>query len=143
MATMLKKLRPTSTPCNVVRALSWMALCVGCGGPPAAEQPSSRVAPDGASDEAVSASLIDGDPLGDEAPTPAKPADPMARCEGGQCFRCGDNICPESFYCDSGNGCAWLPQCTGGRLSCECLESQLKGCRCDDTDGHPTVSCEK
>lgn len=137
---MHKKLRSFSMPWKVVRPLSWVALCMGCGSPPAPEQPPTRVSnSDG--DEAASTSLVDGDPLGDE-PAPNERTDPMARCEGGQCFQCGGSICPEGFYCDSGNGCAWLPQCTGSRLSCECLEAELQGCRCDNSGGHPTVRCD-
>lgn len=113
---------------------------VGCGAPPEAETPTSQAneAPEDSGE--TSAPLIDGDPLGEDR-RPASEPDPMARCAGGQCFRCGDSLCPDGFYCDSDNACAWLPQCTGARSSCECLLTHLDGCTCEDSDGHPTVSC--
>lgn len=123
--------------------VAWAVLAMGgCGSPPEAASPNGDSSQQSNGDESASAPLIEGDPLGEQT-TPSRESDPMARCEGGQCFQCGDSICPEGFFCDSDSTCAWLPQCTGSRLSCECLESHIKGCRCQNNGGHFAVSCSE
>lgn len=131
---------------NVLRPLCYAAplSALACGGPPDAQSPQSE--PRANSDESTSRELepplSEGDPLegGEERQPPAALA-PLARCEGGQCFECGDNLCPEGFYCDANATCAWLPQCTGAQLTCACLTSKLTGCSCKDDSDHLTLSC--
>jgi hypothetical protein len=128
-----------------VERLSLWVLCGvmtlgGCGSPPEAKPATGAHDTTSTIGEDTYTPLSDGDPLAEQSPSKHEP-DPMDRCEGGQCFQCGETICPEGFYCDSKNTCAWLPQCTGTRLSCECLQSQLKGCTCDDAGGHLAVAC--
>lgn len=136
---------------NVLRAQSSTATmscaaaltALACGGPPSAQTPQSgaEVNSDEATARDLEPPLSEGDPLGDEKHEPAPELAPSARCEGGQCFECGDNLCPEGFYCDANEACAWLPQCTGAQLTCACLTSKLSGCSCTSESDHLTVSC--
>lgn len=143
---MVTESRPRSTlvqtGCNQFLLLMGLLSSISCGSPSPAQSPTTVAHGESNDSNDTSGPLLEGDPLG-EQDTPAPEPDPMARCEGGQCFQCGDAICPEGFYCDSDSACAWLPQCAGTRLSCDCLEKQLAGCTCENSQGHPTVSCSE
>jgi hypothetical protein len=69
-----------------------------------------------------------------------------SECEDGTCFACGDDYCPNGFYCDdnapSGAGCSWLPECAE-EATCSCVENALgEGCTCEERDGGVHVACE-
>jgi hypothetical protein len=64
------------------------------------------------------------------------------QCSDGQCFRCGESICSEGFYCDASLGsCGWLPECAGSGLTCACLSKAMPDCSCAEEHGNLVVSC--
>lgn len=133
--------RPTLGP--LVRPLFTLGLYVsGCGGTPAPASPSDDMAREEAPSADADPLPASDDPLGPPLEKPATSA--TGRCEEGQCFTCGDAICPESFYCDEALGsCAWLPECTGRNSTCECLSKTLSDCSCREESGHLVVSCSR
>ncbi len=69
-----------------------------------------------------------------------------SECADGTCFACGDDYCPNGFYCHDnapgGAGCSWLPECAE-TATCSCVESALgDGCTCEERDGGIHVTCE-
>lgn len=124
---------------RVLVTFPWVAVCVvACGG-----ANSSPSAPHNDNSERAS-SRLDGeeqsDPLApmDEAP----PRLTREQCSDGQCFRCGDSICSEGFYCDAALGsCGWLPECASSGLTCSCLTKAMPDCSCTEEQGHLVVSC--
>lgn len=136
---------PTATRALARSALtlSFFTFC-GCGSPAEAEhpRPDTEPASDGSAERTLEP-LDEGDPLANGPETAStKPAEPEQRCAEGQCFQCGETLCPDGYYCDAASAaCGWLPECIGPKFSCACLLTYLEGCSCTDDDGHPTVEC--
>ncbi len=113
---------------------------LACGGPNPTETPKSEGASDQTRDTSDTLDPLGGDPLGPAESSETPPG--SGRCTEGQCFQCGDAICPEGFYCDVAlSACGWLPACTAKELTCECLTRNLNQCSCSDDEGHLTVTC--
>lgn len=123
------------------RHMPWVGVwMLACGGPSVAESPKSEGAGNENSGGADTLLPVGGDPLGPSEPSESPPE--LGRCDEGQCFQCGDAICPQGFYCDEAlAACGWLPACTANQLTCECLTKNLSQCSCTEQDGHLTVKC--
>jgi hypothetical protein len=83
-----------------------------------------------------------GEEAASKSAEPAGPRKPS--CADGTCFECGEGICPSGFYCETGKAgkpaCAWAAGCAE-KPTCSCLAPFVKGCRCEEANGGPRVSC--
>jgi hypothetical protein len=118
------------------RSLLWatlvLASCAAApSGPPKDSTPTGESEPAGKRKDGPSA-----------AEAPAGPKKPS--CADGSCFECGEGICPVGYYCESSHGapaaCGWSPACAQ-KATCACLEPSAKGCRCEEKNGAPLVTC--
>jgi hypothetical protein len=75
----------------------------------------------------------------DQEATPAGPD-----CGDGTCFKCGQALCLQGFYCDESSSvstCQWLAKC-GKAASCSCIQQTLgAGCTCGERKGGTFVKC--
>lgn len=125
---------------RVLVVFPWVTLCVvACGGANTAPSAPNIDNSKRSSSSHVSAD-DETDPFAPIDDTP--PKETRDQCSDGQCFRCGESICTEGFFCDASLGaCGWLPECASSGLTCSCLTKALPDCSCAEERGHLVVNC--
>ncbi len=71
-------------------------------------------------------------------------SDTSADCSDATCFKCGQALCLQGFYCDesaSVANCQWLAKC-GKAGGCGCIQAALgASCTCTERNGGTFVKC--
>jgi hypothetical protein len=115
-----------------LRPLGVVCLLAACGG--GTQASGSSTSPDQKDARGDTNDSFDG-----ADSTVGAPRDP---CASGTCTHCGDAVCLAGFYCEEAvSACGWVPECAD-IPSCDCLQTYLAGCDCDERSGGVFISCE-